>query len=185
MEIDSNTHVEAIILPKKTIFQLISLLEQSSDVVKISNNKSKIKFEMNNGVLISKVIDGRFPDYNKVIPKDNNKTLEIKLNEFKNSIERVTTVSSDRKEGLKMSITKDSVQLSVNNPNSGDAIENINAKFNSNDLNISFNSRYLTDIASQIENESIIINLKEPGSPVLIKDFSDKNSFHVVMPMKI
>ncbi len=185
IEIDPSTNIESIILPKKTIFQLISLLENSQNIVKISNNKSKIKFEMDAGVLISKVIDGRFPDYNKVIPKDNDKILEIKLDEFKNSIERVTTVSSDKKEGLKMLITKDAVQLSVNNPNSGEGVENIKAKFNSNDLNISFNSRYLTDIASQIENESIIINLKDPGSPVLIRDFLDKNSFHVVMPMKI
>ena len=107
------------------------------------------------------------------------------MNEFKNSIERVTTVSSDRKEGLKMSIAKDSMQLSVNNPNSGEGVENIKVKFNSNDLNISFNSRYLTDIASQIENEMIVIYLKDPGSPVLIRDSLDKNSFHVVMPMKI
>ena len=185
LEIDPDTYIESIILPKKTIFQLISLLEQSNGPVKISNNKSKIKFEMDMGVLISKVIDGRFPDYNKVIPKDNDKILEIKLNEFKNSIERVTSVSSDRKEGLKMSISKEAVQLSVNSPNSGEGTESINAKFNSNDFNISFNSRYLMDIASQIENESIIINLKDPGSPVLIKDFSDKNSFYVVMPMKI
>ena len=185
LEINSDIQIESIILPKKTIFQLISLLEQNTSTVKISNSKSKIKFEMDAGVLISKVIDGRFPDYNKVIPKDNEKTLEIKLNEFKNSIDRVTSVSSDRKEGLKMSITKEGVQLSVNNPNSGEGIENINARFNSSDLVISFNSRYLTDIASQIENETIVINLKDPGSPVLIKDGSDKNSFHVVMPMKI
>ena len=84
-----------------------------------------------------------------------------------------------------MFISKDSVQLSVSNPNSGEGVENINAKFNSSDLNISFNSRYLMDITSHIENELIVINLKDPGSPVLIRDFSDKNSFHVVMPMKI
>ena len=84
-----------------------------------------------------------------------------------------------------MFISKDSLKLSVNNPNSGEGIENINVKFNSDDMEISFNSRYLIDIASQIESESIIINLKDPGSPVLISDLSDKNSFHVVMPMKI
>ena len=84
-----------------------------------------------------------------------------------------------------MMITKDSLQLLVNSPNSGEGIESINAKFNSNDMSISFNSRYLLDIVSQIDNESIIINLKDSGSPVLIKDLSDKNSFHVVMPMKI
>jgi len=185
LEIDPSINIEPIILPKKTIFQLISLIEQSNKKIKISNNKSKIKFEMSNGVLISKVIDGRFPDYSKVIPKGNDKVLQIKLDEFKNSIERVTTVSSDRKEGLKIAISKDTVQLSVNNPISGEGIENVKANFNSEDLNISFNSRYLTDIASQIENQSIVINLKDAGSPVLINDFSDKNSFHVVMPMKI
>ena len=185
LEINSDTDFEPVILPKKTIFQLISLLEQSTNDVKISNNKSKIKFEINNGILISKVIDGRFPDYSKVIPRNNDKILQIKLNEFKNSIERVTTVSLDRKEGLKMSIVKDSLQFTVNNPNSGEGVENINAKFNSKDMSISFNSRYLIDIASQIENDMVIINLKDPGSPVLIKDLSDKNSFHVVMPMKI
>ena len=185
LEIDSGTIIEPVIIPKKTIFQLVSLLEQDNNPIKISNNKSTIKFEMNNGVLISKVIDGRFPDYNKVIPKDNDKVLQIKLDDFKHSIERVTTVSSDRTEGLKMSISKDIVQLSVNSPNSGEGTENIKSSFNSNDLDISFNSRYLIDIASQIENETIIINLKDPGSPVLIRDLSDKNSFHVVMPMKI
>ena len=185
IEIDQNIHMESIILPKKTIFQLIFLLEQSNKSIKISNSKSKIKFEMNKSTLISKVIDGRFPDYNKVVPKDNDKILEVKSSEFKNAIERVTTVSADRKEGLKMLISKSAVQLSVNNPNSGDGVENINAKFNSNDLNISFNSSYLTDIISQIDSELIVIYLKDPGLPVLIRDSLDKNSFHVVMPMKI
>tara|TARA_B100001123_G_scaffold431243_1_gene552429 strand:- start:2239 stop:3354 length:1116 start_codon:yes stop_codon:yes gene_type:complete len=185
LEIDQNNDFIPIILPKKTIFQLISLLEQNTSNVKISNDKSKIKFEMDSGVLISKVIDGRFPDYSKVIPRDNDKILQIKLNEFKNSIERVTTVSSDRKEGLKMTVSKDHLQLSVNSPNSGEGIENINVKFNSDDMNISFNSRYLIDITSQIENDIITINLKDAGSPALVKDLSDKNTFHVVMPMKI
>ena len=185
VEISQNIDMESIILPKKTIFQLISLLEQNNQKIKISNSKSKIKFEIGNGVLISKVIDGRFPDYNKVIPKDNDKILEIELNDFKNSIDRVTTVSADRKEGLKISISKDSIQLSVNSLNSGEGVENINAKFNSDNLNISFNSRYLIDIASQIENKTIFIYLKDPGSPVLIKDPLEKSSFHVVMPMKI
>ena len=185
IEISSETDFVSIILPKKTIFQLISLLEETTDNIKISNNKSKIKFEMGNGVLISKVIDGRFPEYSKVVPNNNDKILEVKLNEFKNSIERVTTVSSDRKEGLKMSLSKDVLQLSVNSPNSGEGVESLKVKFSSDAMNISFNSRYLIDIASQIENEAIVINLKDPGSPVLINDLSDQNSFHVVMPMKI
>tara|TARA_Y100000590_G_scaffold416330_1_gene514981 strand:- start:384 stop:1499 length:1116 start_codon:yes stop_codon:yes gene_type:complete len=185
LEINSETNFEPVILPKKTIYQLISLLEQDSKLIKISNNKSKIKFETSDGILISKVIDGRFPDYTKVVPRENDKMLKIKLNDFKNSIERVTTVSSDRKEGLKMAISKESLQLSVNSPNSGEGIETMNVNFNSNDMNISFNGRYLIDIASQIENDFILITLKDGGSPALIKDLSDKNSFHVLMPMKI
>ena len=185
LEIDSNTNFESIILPKKTIYQLISLLEQNDSSIKISNNKSKIKFQLDKGILVSKVIDGRFPDYSKVIPSDNEKVLQIKLNEFKNSIERVTTVSSDKKEGVKMNISKDVLQLSVNSPNSGEGSETMKVSFNSNDMAISFNSRYLIDITSQIEDESIVLNLKDSGSPVIIKDLSDKSSFHVVMPMKI
>tara|TARA_Y100000590_G_scaffold7004_1_gene8990 strand:+ start:12108 stop:13223 length:1116 start_codon:yes stop_codon:yes gene_type:complete len=185
LSIDPNTNFESIILPKKTIYQLISLLEQDSKTIRISNDKSKIKFEMDNSILISKVIDGRFPDYSKVIPKGNDKILEIKLNDFKNSIERVTTVSSDKKEGLKIKLSKNSMQLSVNSPTSGEGTESLNVKYNSDDIGISFNSRYLIDISSQIENESVILYLKDPGAPVLIKDISDKNTFHVVMPMKI
>tara|TARA_B100000029_G_scaffold342758_1_gene335122 strand:- start:5751 stop:6866 length:1116 start_codon:yes stop_codon:yes gene_type:complete len=185
VEINENINFEPIILPKKTVYQLTSLLEQTTEKIKISNNKSKVKFEMNNAVLISKVIDGRFPDYTKVVPKNNEKILQIKLNEFKNSIERVSTVSLDRKEGLKMNIKKDSLELSVNSPNSGEGVENINSKFNSDEMSVSFNSKYLIDITSQIEDQTIIMNLKEPGSPVLIRDLSDKNSFHVIMPMKI
>jgi len=184
-EIEPNTEFEPIILPKKTIFQLLSLLDETSNEVKISNNKSKIKFEMQNSVLISKVIDGKFPDYSKVIPLNNDKKLQINLNDFKNSIERVITVSSDRKEGLKITLSKGNICLSINNPNSGEGIENIKAEFNSDDMNIIFNSSYLLDITSQIENEMILINLKDPGSPVMIKDLSDGNSFYVVMPMKI
>ena len=184
-EINSNVEFESIILPKKTIFQLVHLLEENNNSVKVSNTKSIIKFEMGKGVLISKVIDGRFPDYSKVIPRTNDKVLEMKLSDFKNSIERVITVSSDRKEGLKITLSKGNICLSINNPNSGEGIENIKAEFNSDDMNIIFNSSYLLDITSQIENEMILINLKDPGSPVMIKDLSDGNSFYVVMPMKI
>ena len=96
LEIEANTEFEPIIIPKKTIFQLLSLLEETTNDVKISSSKSKIKFVMDNGILISKVIDGKFPDYTKVIPKGNEKKLEINLNQFRQSIERVASVSSDR-----------------------------------------------------------------------------------------
>ena len=135
--------------------------------------------------LISKVIDGKFPDYKKVVPINNDKLLVLPSKDFISSIERVTSVSLDRKEGVKLFINKDNVQLSVNSANSGDGSEIIKANFNSENLSISFNSKYLIDIISEIEDKNLKMNLKDSVSPVLIEDASDKNSYYVIMPMKI
>ena len=140
-------------------------------------SENKIKFSIGKTKLISKVIDGKFPDYRKVVPTSNDKTLIVSSKDFISSIERVASVSID--------INKDSVQLSVNSANSGDGNEKIDAKFNSENLNISFNSKYLIDIASEVEDKNLKINLKDATSPVLVEDVSDKNSYYVIMPMKI
>ncbi len=174
---------EPIILPKKTIFQLCSLLEDYEGDVKISNLKSKIKFELNNSNLISKLIDGKFPNYVQVIPKNNKKKLDIDLKLFLDSVDRVASVSLDKKDGVKFSLTKDRLNLSVNNTNSGDGKESLNVKFD-HDLDISFNSRYLIDIASQLDGDKIEIFFNDTGSPALIKDPADFDSIFVVMPMK-
>ena len=174
---------EPIILPKKTIFQLCSLLEDYEGEVKVSNIKSKIKFELNNSILISKLIDGKFPNYIQVIPKNNQKKLEIDLKLFLGSVDRVASVSLDKKDGVKFNLTKDTLNLSVNNTNSGDGSETLAVKFD-HDLEISFNSRYLIDITSQLDGEKIEIFLNDTGSPALIKDPSDFDSIYVVMPMK-
>ncbi len=183
IRLDKKISFEPIILPKKTIFQLVSLLDNYDGDVKISNVKSKIKFELNNSTLISKLIDGKFPNYIQVIPKNNQKKLEIDLKLFLGSVDRVASVSLDKKDGVKFSLTKDSLNLSVNNTNSGDGNETLNVKFDHN-LEISFNSRYLIDVASQLDGEKIEIYLNDTGSPALIKDPSDFDSIYVVMPMK-
>ena len=174
---------DPIILPKKTIFQLVNLLEDYDGDVKISNEKSKIKFEMENSTLISKLIDGKFPNYIQVIPKDNKKKLDIDLKLFMDSVDRVASVSLDKKDSVKFILTKDKLNLSVNNTSSGDGNETLNVSFD-HELNISFNSRYLIDIASQLDGDKIEIYLNETGSPALIKDPSDFDSIYVVMPMK-
>mgnify|MGYP005674818571 CR=1 FL=1 len=166
---------EPIILPKKTIFQLCSLLEDFEGDVKISNVKSKIKFELNNSILISKLIDGKFPNYIQVVPKENQKKLEIDLKSFLNSVDRVASVSLDKKDGVKFNLTKDTLNLSVNNTNSGDGKESLAVKFE-HELDISFNSRYLIDVASQLDGQSIEIYLKDTGSPALIRDPADYDS---------
>ena len=174
---------DPIILPKKTIFQLCSILEDFDGDIKISNIKSKIKFEINDSILISKLIDGKFPNYVQVIPKENQKKLEIDLKSFLNSVDRVASVSLDKKDGVKFSLSKDMLNLSVNNTNSGDGKESLTVKFDY-ELDISFNSRYLIDVASQLDGEKIEVYLKDSGLPALIKDPADFDSIYVVMPMK-
>jgi DNA polymerase-3 subunit beta len=181
--LDKKIDFEPIILPRKTIFQLCSLLDNYDGDVKISNIKSKIKFELNNSILISKLIDGKFPNYIQVIPKNNQKKLEIDLKLFLNSVDRVASVSLDKKDGVKFNITKSALDLSVNNTNSGDGKETLSVNFDS-DLEISFNSRYLIDVASQLDGEKIELFFNDSGSPALIKDPSDFDSIYVVMPMK-
>tara|TARA_B100000242_G_scaffold270364_1_gene221813 strand:- start:91 stop:1101 length:1011 start_codon:yes stop_codon:yes gene_type:complete len=181
--LEQKINFEPVILPKKTIFQLVSLLDSYDGDVKISNVKSKIKFELDKSILISKLIDGKFPNYIQVIPKNNQKKLEINLKLFLNSVDRVASVSLDKKDGVKFNLTKESLNLSVNNTNSGDGNETLNVKFD-HDLEISFNSRYLLDVASQIDGENIEIFFNDTGSPALIKDPGDFDSIYVVMPMK-
>ena len=183
IRLNDKINFEPIILPKKTIFQLVSLLDNYDGDVKISNVKSKIKFELNNSILISKLIDGKFPNYIQVIPKNNQKKLEVDLKLFLGSVDRVASVSLDKKDGVKFNLTKDSLNLSVNNTNSGDGNETLNVKF-AHDLEISFNSRYLIDVASQLNGEKIEIYFNDTGSPALIKDPGDFDSIYVVMPMK-
>ena len=184
LEIDK-TDFSSLILPRKTVFQLCSLLAETSDQLTMQTSENKIKFTLGNIKLISKVIDGKFPDYKKVVPTANEKTLVVSSKDFIDSIERVASVSLDRKEGVKLVINKDSVQLSVNSANSGDGNEKIKAQFSSDNLKISFNSKYLLDIASEVEDKNLKMNLKDSVSPVLIEDISDKNSYYVIMPMKI
>ena len=185
LEIKGTSDFTSLILPRKTVFQLCSILTETSDQLVMQTSENKIKFALGNMKLISKVIDGKFPDYKKVVPTENNKTLLVSSKEFINSIERVASVSLDRKEGVKLIINKDNVQLSVNSANSGDGNEKIKAEFSSENLNISFNSKYLIDIASEVEDKSLKMNFKDSVSPVLIEDISDKNSYYVIMPMKI
>ena len=185
IEIENNLKINSLILPKKTVFQLCNLLEDTSDKVLIQTSESKIQFKIGKIKLISKVIDGKFPDYRKVVPEGNDKKLTVLSKEFVEAIERVTTVSLDRKEGVKLILNKDNIKLSVNSTNSGEGNEVIKANFTSDEMIVSFNSKYLIDIASVVSDKNIKMNLRDPISPVIIEDMSDKNSFYVVMPMKI
>ena len=119
-----------------------------------------------------------------MVPQKNEKSLILSSKDFINSIEKVASVSLDKK-GVKLNINKDNVQFYVNSANSGEGNVKIKAQYDHDNLNISFNSKYLIDIASEVEDKNLKMNLKDSVSPVLIEDLSDKNSYYVIMPMKI
>ena len=185
IEIESNKTFHPIILPKKTVFQLCNLLADTNEKILIKTTENKIQFRVGKTTLVSKVIDGKFPDYRKVVPVGNDKILTVSSSDFVQAIERVTTVSVDRKEGVKLELGKDNIKFSVNSANSGEGNEVIKSNFTAEEMTVSFNSKYLIDIASEVEDKNLKINLKDPVSPILIEDMSDKNSYYVVMPMKI
>jgi len=185
IEIDKGKTFHSIILPKKTVFQLCNLLIDTNEKVLIQTSENKIQFKIGKIKLTSKVIDGKFPDYKKVVPTGNDKSLTVLSSDFVQAIERVITVSLDRKEGVKLNLGKNNIKFSVNSTNSGEGNEVIKSNFTGEEMIVSFNSKYLTDIASEVEDKNLKINLKDPVSPVLIEDISDKNSYYVVMPMKI
>ena len=183
--LDKIDNFKPFILPKKAVFQLCNLLQENKENILLNSSETKIQFKIGKSKIISKVIDGKFPDYKKVVPQKNNKTLEVDTKNFIHSVERVITVSIDRKEGVKIALKKGEIELFVNSSSSGEGKENLKADYNSEDLTVGFNSRYLLDIASEIQDKKLIMNLNDSVSPVLIQDYSDKNSYFVIMPMKI
>ena len=185
MLIENSKTFKPFILPKKTVFQLCNLLEDSDETIILNSSENKIQFKIGKSKITSKIIDGKFPDYQKVVPKSNSKKLSVNTKDLISSVERVITVSIDRKEGVKITLNKDNIQLFVNSTTSGEGKETIKANYNSDAITISFNSRYLLDIASEIESENITMSLNDAVSPVLILDNSDKHSYFVIMPMKI
>jgi DNA polymerase-3 subunit beta len=185
IEMEPGKKFHSLILPKKTVFQLCNILADTSEKVLIKTSDNKIQFKIGNAKLISKVIDGKFPDYKKVVPVGNDKILTVSASDFVQAIERVITVSLDRKEGVKLVLGKSSIKFSVNSTNSGEGNEVVKSNFTAEEMIVSFNSKYLVDIVSEVEDKNLKINLKDPISPVLVEDMSDKNSYYVVMPMKI
>ena len=154
----------------------------------MNGNKAKIKFQMNNGVLISKVIDGTFPDYTKVIPKNNDKVFITNNNELKLAIDRVSAVSISeeiKSKAIKLLIESNKLLLSVESLSKGSANEEVDIDYDKEKVEIGFNSRYLIDICNAIDGEEVIIHILDSISPAIILDKSDENLFFVLMPMRI
>ena len=174
-----------IIVPRKTVAEVQRLIEAGEGEVAIELSAGKIRFTIGNVVLTSKLIDGTFPDYGRVIPANNDKSLIVDKKDFEAAVDRVSTVSSERGRAVKLSITGGRLVLSVTNPDSGSATEELEVEYDSEPLDIGFNSRYLLDIAAQIEGEVAVLKLADPGSPTLIQDKDAKGALYVLMPMRV
>jgi DNA polymerase-3 subunit beta len=174
-----------IIVPRKTVGEVQRLIETGEGEVSIELSAGKIRFTIGNVVLTSKLIDGTFPDYARVIPANNDKLLTVDKKDFEAAVDRVSTVSSERGRAVKLSITGGRLVLSVTNPDSGSATEELEVDYDADPLDIGFNSRYLLDIAAQIEGEVAQLKLADPGSPTLIQDKDSKGALYVLMPKRV
>jgi DNA polymerase-3 subunit beta len=174
-----------IIVPRKTVAEVQRLLEDNDADVLTELSPGKIRFTVGDVVLTSKLIDGTFPDYGRVIPANNDKELVVDKKEFEAAVDRVSTVSSERGRAVKLSVTGGKLLLSVTNPDSGSANEELEVEYESDPIDIGFNSRYLLDIAAQIESEAAVLKLADPGSPTLITDKESKGALYVLMPMRV
>jgi DNA polymerase-3 subunit beta len=174
-----------VIVPRKTVLELHKLIEDARADIEIALSESKIRFGCNGLVLTSKLIDGTFPDYERVIPKDNEKVLEVDTRQFAQAVDRVSTISSEKGRAVKLNIAGERVLLSVNNPDSGSAEEEVAASYQGDPLDIGFNARYLLDVAALFRGETARFYLADAGSPTVIRDAADAAALYVLMPMRV
>ncbi len=174
-----------VIVPRKTVAELQKLLSDNDAVVSIELSSVKVRVSVGSIVLTSKLIDGTFPDYSRVIPQRNDKFLTVDRDEFARSVDRVSTISSERGRAVKFSLGDGKLTLSVHNPDAGQAIEELSVDYEATPLEIGFNARYLLDIIGQLEGDTALLKLADPGSPTLLQDREGAPSLYVLMPMRV
>jgi DNA polymerase-3 subunit beta len=174
-----------VIVPRKTVGELHRLLEDRNEEIGIAVSDSKIRFEIGAVVLTSKLIDGTFPDYERVIPAGNNKVMEVDGKLFAEAVDRVSTISAEKTRAVKLSLENNRINLSVTNPDSGSATEEIEMSYNAEPLEIGFNARYILDITDQLDGERAVFVLADAGAPTLVHDRDDPAALYVLMPMRV
>ena len=174
-----------VIVPRKTVGELRKLLDDDDAEIAVSVSETKIRFAAPGITLTSKVIDGTFPDYTRVIPTGNTRRLEVDAAEFARAVDRVATVSSERSRAVKLSLDEDRLVLSVNAPDSGAAEEELAVAYGDEALEIGFNAKYLLEIASQVDRENAVFLFNSAGDPTLMREGNDETAVYVVMPMRV
>ena len=174
-----------VIVPRKTVVELARLAEDSDGEVRIELSASKIRVSGPRVVLTSKLIDGTFPDYERVIPQGNDKRMEVDNLAFAQAVDRVSTLSSDKGRAVKLTIGDGKLVLSVNNPDSGSATEELTVDYGFDPIEIGFNARYLLDITGQLESGAAEFQLADPGSPTIVRDGKEASALDVLLPMRV
>ncbi len=174
-----------IIIPKKCVTELRKLLDEVDGTVEMSLSATKVRFVLGHAVLTSKLIDGTFPDYNRVIPTANDKLLKLDPKTFAQSVDRVSTIASEKTRAVKMAVDRDRVTLSVTSPENGTAAEELAADYGADNIEIGFNARYLLDILGQIEGDSVEVHLSDAAAPTLLRENDKSSALYVLMPMRV
>ncbi len=179
-----------VIVPRKTVIELRKLVDESEDEIQISLGETKIRFAAGEAALTSKLIDGTFPDYDRVIPSNNDKVLEVKCKEFAEAVDRVSTISTEKSRAVKLAIASNgasggSLAISATSPENGTAVEEIDATYLAEPIEIGFNSRYLLDITAQIDGEGAQFVMSDSASPTIVRDRADPSALYVLMPMRV
>jgi DNA polymerase III subunit beta len=182
---DGATGMPDIIVPRKCIAELRKLLDEVDGTVEVSLSASKIRFVLGAAVLTSKLIDGTFPDYSRVIPTGNDKLLKIDPKSFMEGVDRVATIASEKTRAVKMAVEKDKITLSVTSPENGTATEEVPGDYSNEGIEIGFNARYLMEILQQVSSETVEVHLADAAAPTLIRENDKAAALYVLMPMRV
>ncbi len=183
---DGAAGAPGVIVPRKTVQEVLKLLDESGGAVDISLSDSKIRFAIGEMVLTSKLIDGTFPDYQRVIPSGNERRMEVDCETFSKAVGRVSIISSEKSRAVKLAMAADTLVLSANSPDAGSATDEVPVAYQGGEpMEIGFNSRYLLDITQQIAGETARFELADAASPTIIRDAGDESALYVLMPMRV
>ncbi|MFC3579847.1 DNA polymerase III subunit beta [Sphingomonas hylomeconis] len=174
-----------VIIPRKCIAELRKLLDEIDGSVGVSLSPTKIRFDLGQALLTSKLIDGTFPDYSRVIPTGNDKILKIDPRSFEEGVDRVSTIATEKTRAVKMALDRDKITLSVTSPENGTAAEEVPGEYVATSFEIGFNSRYLLDILGQLDGDTIEVHLADAAAPTLIRENDKSSALYVLMPMRV
>ena len=182
---DGAAGIPGVIVPRKTVGEIRKLIDEFEGPVEIALSETKVRFSFDGAVVTSKLIDGTFPDYSRVIPQGNDRELQMDCRLMAEAVDRVSTISSDKTRSVKLNLSADTLTLSVNSPDSGTATEELSAAYSAEAMEIGFNSRYLLDVLQQIEGETVIMQLADSAAPTVLRDTIDEAALYVLMPMRV